>query len=1759
MRKKRVLSFLLAVCMVIPMLTVSGLAAGTAGEAYTAHSIASDYFYKQLNDRAKAIYTKLLTEFEKGEEYYDGTRFIDLIDVKYSEDAAEGKTGSIITEDDINNYKAGNKDIFNDFCAAKDALDLDHSELWWIDSGYLSFQVTQEDGQYHVLIGPGRGKTYLLAGGTIDGLPAKIADTNSAVDAIVNEAVRALNEAEEKAETRFSDQDRAAFLTSSAHDQIVKKIHYRYETECRTGSAPYIRTLYGIVTHEGVCEAYARTLQVCLTKLGVQCVLVHGVQTKGTPEDHMWNAVNIPEGEEDHWYVVDATWDDPLTADWSGKRDLTFNNGEDGKETNTYLLVGQSLVGEHWRPSGYVSTGNFEFKYPTIETAAYAGATVFGDDNGLKVKYSTGGTMEDAPAGVYTVTFKGWNAKEAAKHGFYFMIKMYDYHPDGTADVMDEWYYVDASFALASQNDYFGDFEDGLRVSSATCEYVEVAVTTLQPYGIETWHNPAESNELSKNFNVGYFQGDESQIVAQSGMLYNVNSKYEAPPYVLTQFPAPNGNCTAGYNYRFDVVFDDELKHPLSAEPAAMAASESFANDTAVAASQAVRVRYTTIQQDLHTGGEKYVQIAGELPFDINRDGYVDMPNDGTNNDKVNFLWKYKYDGHWSECPNHDNHPNGVCDVNSGCAIVGVEFNFRASDQWIDDITEYNFSIEGVVGSRSSKFPNNFSVISCIPGLCPACYRSQGIDWNLWGQPTLLDAPENLDLASLASAENDSEEARKALEEFNKDIHRDEMNGRLMLVVEDKSKGAGSREDYERINGALTGEGGELAGEDIAFSSIFEINFNRVCPMVKLQPNKGQSLRVQVGYPAGITYESLKDYDLKAFHFVRCSNDPDYYCDEVKDALASASDWEKANILKEHAWGEHIIKTEQITLIPTPYGIIIMCDAFSPFEIVALKKDETAAAAAVAEEVKHNVIVVAGENGKVMVEGVEAVGQNGNKEVNDGGTLTFTVDPADGYVVNTVSFGGETDCIKGENGTYTLTNVTRTDVLNVTFIPEEVKAAEQENYGDAVEAKVCTHTQTKEVPEDGKTKTEPTCTQPGYAPAVVCTECGQTLTPAHEIPATGHTPATEKDGASLYQAGKLADCVNGGRNALVKCTKCEAVLSDGAETSPVGHIFTKYEEGERTCQGVTLTAKCDRAGCQVIDTKVNPDGAIEHDFDTTPTKTEATCTQNATNTYKCKWCTQTKVEEIPDTATGHVPDENGTGLCKVCKTYICDAEGHKLVQTEAAAPDCTTPGHTAGTKCEVCGVWTELEEIIPALGHDFQGHTAGTKCSRCDQVLQSDQHTEVDIEKVEPTCDEQGSEGGKKCSQCGQITVQPTIIPALGHQWSADVQWNWSTEGELSASVTRTCERDHTHTETVAAKVELVKVTTEPTCTDTGLATYKATATLDDGTTLTNEKTDVVVPTVDHVRSEEPISTTPPTCTRHGTETYECTLCHEQYVETLDDELLPHEIFPDHANSKPATCTEAGEAVGVCEMCLMEQREEIPALGHDFGGYRTVTEATCTETGLMRASCSRCGAATSYTTPALGHTFENGECTRCGVPEVERPTHPVVNTYEGFEDVPAGEWYEEYLRFAVERNLILGTSTGRFSPQENLTRVQWMILLARFDFQKAGWSEDDVNGESMAWAVEKGITDGTDPQGAITREQLVTMLWRYFDCPESDTDLSAYDDFAEIDDYALPAFQWAVGKGIIQGVSPTELAPRSTALRCQAAAIFTRVVKDFEQ
>ena len=127
-----------------------------------------------------------------------------------------------------------------------------------------------------------------------------------------------------------------------------------------------------------------------------------------------------------------------------------------------------------------------------------------------------------------------------------------------------------------------------------------------------------------------------------------------------------------------------------------------------------------------------------------------------------------------------------------------------------------------------------------------------------------------------------------------------------------------------------------------------------------------------------------------------------------------------------------------------------------------------------------------------------------------------------------------------------------------------------------------------------------------------------------------------------------------------------------------------------------------------------------------------------------------------------------------------------------------------------------------------------------------------------------------------------------------------------------------------------------------------------------------------------------------------------------------------------------------------------------------------------------------------------------------------------------------------------------------MTRAMLMTVLARFDGKDttgaSAWYE-----KAMAWAKANGISDGSTPNGNITREQLAAMLWRYAGSPAGDGALSSFQDRARVSGYADEAMRWAVCEGLISGTDAGMLAPQSNATRAQVATILKRFVESLSK
>jgi uncharacterized repeat protein (TIGR02543 family) len=296
----------------------------------------------------------------------------------------------------------------------------------------------------------------------------------------------------------------------------------------------------------------------------------------------------------------------------------------------------------------------------------------------------------------------------------------------------------------------------------------------------------------------------------------------------------------------------------------------------------------------------------------------------------------------------------------------------------------------------------------------------------------------------------------------------------------------------------------------------------------------------------------------------------------------------------------------------------------------------------------------------------------------------------------------------------------------------------------------------------------------------------------------------------------------------------------------------------------------------------------------------------------------------------------------------------------------------------------------------------------------------------------------------------------------------------------------------------------------------------------------VEIQALEHVHIYESV-VTEPTCEAQGYTTYTCE-CGDSYVADYTDPT-GHDWDEGEVTIEPTTKTE-GVKIFTCLVC----------------------EATKTETIAKLASNS----SRPSTTPPE-------EFVEVDEPETPLSDLPVANP---FIDVLSDAWYYDDVMMAFENGLMNGIELDKFAPGSKLTRAMIVTILWRLD----GAPEEEnleinftdvVKGayyeQAIAWGAKNEIIFGYGeelfgPNDDITREQLVTILWRYAKYKEmdlttsEDDNIAKYKDVLDISNYALPAMQWALIEEILTGKPGELLDPQGNATRAETAAMLQRFV-----
>ena len=158
-----------------------------------------------------------------------------------------------------------------------------------------------------------------------------------------------------------------------------------------------------------------------------------------------------------------------------------------------------------------------------------------------------------------------------------------------------------------------------------------------------------------------------------------------------------------------------------------------------------------------------------------------------------------------------------------------------------------------------------------------------------------------------------------------------------------------------------------------------------------------------------------------------------------------------------------------------------------------------------------------------------------------------------------------------------------------------------------------------------------------------------------------------------------------------------------------------------------------------------------------------------------------------------------------------------------------------------------------------------------------------------------------------------------------------------------------------------------------------------------------------------------------------------------------------------------------------------------------------------------------------------------------------------FTDVKLDSWYYDYVSRAYAKGLFAGVTESTFEPKTTMNRAMvWTVLATMSGVETAGGEKWYSNAQN--WAVENGVSDGTNPKNNITRQEIATMLYSLSGKPAVTGDLDSFTDKSSVSSWALDAAVWAVEKGLMVGRGEGILAPRADLTRAEACTLILNYI-----
>lgn len=658
-----------------------------------------------------------------------------------------------------------------------------------------------------------------------------------------------------------------------------------------------------------------------------------------------------------------------------------------------------------------------------------------------------------------------------------------------------------------------------------------------------------------------------------------------------------------------------------------------------------------------------------------------------------------------------------------------VEFDMKFSTMYADDNVIYRIYLEGLVGKESNKAPNPIVYAAAQDTACP-CVMASRADWDIFGKPTLL---ANDDLSTKGWTMSNGQAVSERLKD------------RLTLVTTKTTAAQEKQMDEALKNNASIDE------TKIKSCATYNITLS-VCKSVVI-PN-GHKVQVRLGFPDGYGPDD-EGVTFKAYHFKRDNQG-------------------------------NVTGVEEIPCVITQYGLILTCDAFSPFTVAAVEEDPTTA-----QSTSKTLVVTTSDGGAATSENWDK-DEEGNTSYgmvtmseNDSKTLTFT--PNEGYQIESITVCGETkEVTAGEDGSAAVTvnyddiKDAANNIINANFVAKAVAQAEVEAGQTVVEPTVpavtvtipseksCGANGTLSIVPDGITEVtdgvqtyqwykgteklegkvnrvleiqDVSDANAGEYSLEVTTTVG-TLSRIDRSSACTVTITACEHPNTTTTAAKAATCTEQGNEEYTTCNACGALISGSQK--PLKTIAHTYVQ-DATADHLKSAATCSKSAvyyescsmCHENGTATFMAGELEeHNYIETVAdnhlKSAATCQSAAVYYKSCSMCGQDKATE---TFTYGEVDSNNHQF----DTYNPTDDDASLKVSDAT---CTVPA-VYYEKCSRCGAKGTNTFTYGEVDPTHHGET----------VLKNEK---------EATATEDGYTGDKCCASCDTVLERGSTIPATG-------------------------------------------------------------------------------------------------------------------------------------------------------------------------------------------------------------------------------------------------------------------------------------------------------------------------------------------------------------------------------------------------------------